>query len=141
MAIFKSDKYTSTTKKQERYSDFKINFDVHPGTSDLARNVNEEAIKRSVRNIIMTRKGERLFQPIFGSDVTSLLFEPISPETEMLLAEYIRTALENFEPRITINNLTVSGQLDNNAYSVTLVFSTINTPKPVLVEFLLSRIR
>lgn len=141
MAIFKADTFTSTQKKQERYSDFTTNLNIHPGSKDVARLTNEEAIKRSVKNLLLTKKGERLFQPLIGSEITSLLFEPISPETELILEEYIRNVIENFEPRVKIANLIVSGQLDQNAYTVTLIFSTINTTQPTLMEFLLSRIR
>lgn len=141
MAIFKADTYTSTQKKQERYSDFTANLDIHPGNKDVARLTNEESVKRSIKNLLMTKKGERLFQPFIGSDITNILFEPIAPETELVLEEYIRNTIENYEPRVSINNIIVSGQLDQNAYAVTLTFSTINNTKPTIMEFLLSRIR
>lgn len=141
MAIFKADTFTSTQKKQERYSDFTVNLGIHPGNKDVVRVTNEEAVKRSIRNLLLTKKGERLYQPLLGSNITSLLFEPISPETELILEEYIRNTIENHEPRAKINNIVVSGLLDENAYAVTLNFSTINTTKPTIMEFFLSRIR
>ena len=123
------------------YSDVKINFDIHPNKKDVTRNFNEEAIKRSVKNIVLTGRGEKLMNPLFGCDMNSLLFEVMSPSTEEMLKEHIVTAITNFEPRAKLIGVTVSALYDMNAYGVTIVFSSINKREPITLELLINRVR
>ena len=72
----RADKYTQVGKKQEFYSDFMNNFVKHPVNNSLARLTNEESVKQSIRNLILTNVGERMFEPDVGSTVNNALFEP-----------------------------------------------------------------
>lgn len=130
-----------TSVNPEKYTDLFTNFDVHPDKKDLLKHINEDAVKRSIRNILQTNKGERLFNPTFGGNLRRLLFENISPVTESLLREQIELSINNFEPRARLIDVIVSGYPDDNAYNVSVIFSTINTTEPITLGVILNRIR
>lgn len=141
MAVSYADKFTSTPLYNERYSDFRTNFDKNFGTGDLARLTNEDSIYTSLKNIIFTRKGERPFFPEFGCNITSILFENYNRFTQKALETEVRTAVENFEPRVSIIKVLVNGNPDNNTVDLELYFTVLNKPETYNVSFLLSRIR
>lgn len=142
MAVIKRyQSITQTSKTETIYSDLTSNLNIHPTKLDVELDTNEEAIKQSIRNILFTNRGERLFNPTFGSDLTSLLFENMSPQTESSIREYIELAINNFEPRATIIDVIVSAIPDINAYSATVVFSVINRSEPIVLDIILNRIR
>lgn len=111
------------------------------GSKDLIALENTDAVKNSIRNIVLTNRGERLFNYDFGCDIRALLFENIEPSTESALKSLIETAITNFEPRAKLINTIVSGQPDLNAYTVTIVFSTINSAEPQVLDLILTRVR
>lgn len=142
MAVIKrSQAITQTTRIEEIYADLPIDFKIHPNKLDLMVDINEDAVKESIRNILLTNRGERFFNPTFGSDINALLFENISPQTESSLREYIELAINNFEPRANLIDVIVSVVPDMNAYSATIVFSVINKSEPIVLDILLNRIR
>lgn len=140
-AIRRSRLVTQTSQVEVVYSDFPVDFNIHPSKLDLMTVSNEESVKQSVKNILLTDRGERLFNPTMGSDIRSLLFENMSPQTESSLRDYIETAINNYEPRASLIDVIVSAMPDLNAYSVTVVFSVINKSEPVVLDILLNRIR
>jgi hypothetical protein len=119
----------STIRARSRdYSDVDFGFRANPVTGDVSIKRGTEAIKQSVRNILLTNKGERPFDPEFGSNIRSQLFENFDPITETLLAEEIRTALRTYEPRVRVLDVVVDGAPDRNAMSVTLNYE-IQSPE------------
>lgn len=141
MAVSYADKYTTTALYNERYSDFRTNLDKNFGTGDVARITNEDSIYTSLRNIVLTRKGERPFFPEFGCNITSLLFENYTRFTQKAIETEVKTAIENFEPRVRVQQVIVDGRPDNNAVNLDLYFTIINRPETLTLSFLLSRIR
>lgn len=141
MAVNYADKFTTTPLYNERYSDFYLNFDKNFGTGDVARLTNESSIYSSLKNIVYTRKGERPFFPEFGCNITSILFENYNRFTQKTIETEVRTAIENFEPRVSIIKVIVDGKPDNNTVTLDLYFTIINRPETFNVSFLLSRIR
>lgn len=141
MSIQRIDKYTETNKFRDVYSDFPCDFTPHPNTQDLTRITNEDAIKRSIRNLLSTNQYERLFQPTKGSNIRKILFENISDEASRLLQKYITETLENYEKRIKIINVTVDADELNNRYLVNIFFYIINITEPVVFSLPLYRIR
>jgi phage baseplate assembly protein W len=139
--IKKAQKITQTARTEQIYADFPSSFDIHPNKLDLVVKSNEESVKDSIRNILLTDRGEKLFNPIFGSDIRSLLFENFSPQTESSLREYIETSINNFEPRASLIDVIVSAVPEVNAYTATVVFSVINKTDPVVLELILNRTR
>lgn len=136
-----ADKFTVTSLKTERYSDFYTNLDKNFGSGDVAKLTNEDSIISSLKNIIFTNKGERPFFPEFGCNLRGLLFENFSEFTAKSIQSEIETAIQNFEPRVRTLNTTVVDNSDRNAVSLYLYFTTINSSETVSVNFLLSRIR
>lgn len=139
--IRKTRRNTQTARIEEVYSDITTPFLIQPNTLDLVKEINEDAVKASIKNILLTDRGERLFNPIFGSDIRSLLFENITPQTESLVREYVEQSINNFEPRANLIDVIVTASQDANAYAVTVVFSVINRSEPITLDILLNRTR
>ena len=133
---------TNNSKRSNRiYSDLNLNFTKNPATKDVARLTDIEAVKRSVRNLILTNRFERPFHPEIGSSIRDLLFETITPLNAVLLEDRIEEVIVNFEPRVTLNQIIVQDEIDNNRYAVTISFYVNNTPEPVTITEFLQRLR
>lgn len=142
MAIVRRSQFNSPKDiKPLYYSDVSSVLQAHPNTRDISTIENEDSVKSAIRNILLTRKGERFFNPFFGSDIYSLLFENFSPSIETDLKAIINNALNNFEPRANVLKLHVSPYPDENGFVITLIFSVINRSEPVVMNILLDRIR
>lgn len=131
----------TATKKQRTFSDLDLNFTAHPVTGDVARLYDENAIKRSVRNLLQTNNFERPFHSEIGSQIRALLFEPASPVLNTMLKRVITDTITTFEPRVVVNSVTVNSNADNNLLNVTLVFTIVNTVTPVTMNVVLQRTR
>ena len=123
------------------YSDLDLRFLPQPSTGDVSMRYDEQAVIRSIRNLLSTNLYERLFEPTIGSSIGQLLFEPISPLTASSLKNEIRTTIENHEPRATIHDIQVSSQPDKNAYNVYISFFIENATLPTTITLLLERNR
>lgn len=123
------------------YSDLTTNFNIHPIKGDLVLLKDSEAVKRSIRNLILTDPYERFFNPTIGSGINASLFENMSRDTETILRIKISETIENFEPRANLLNVKVKALPDENAYSVNIVFSINNNLQPVQLDFILRRVR
>lgn len=137
----RADRYTSLTEKDEIYSDFLTNLNAHPVSGTVLRFVNEKAVSRSIRNLIQTNPGERLYQPSIGSGIRNLLFEPIAPSTSIALRSAIEYTIREYEPRARILRVDVIAREEQNSYSVTVVYMLINSQDPVSVNVTLQRVR
>lgn len=130
------------TIKQPTYSDFSTAFSRNPVNNDLVRVTEFNAVKRSVRNLILTNKYERLLDPAIGGNVQSLLFEPMDAMTSVLIRNAIELTLQNYEPRAIINQINVQPDYDNQRYFIQIVFSLkTNQQNSTTVEVFLDRIR
>jgi len=112
------------------FKDISLSFDRHPVTNDILVIKNADAIKKSVRNIVQTIPSERFFNPIFGSEVKTSLFEFVDFGTASLLERQIITAIENYEPRINNINVDVLPRADQNAFEITISFNIIGQAIP-----------
>ena len=139
--VVRKTKTTPQTARPVTYSDFYSNFDLELVKKDLLSYKNEDSVKRSIRNILLTDRGERFFNPTFGSDIRKMLFENFSPSTEQVVADLIKTAIGNHEPRANVIDVNVSGNPDQNSMYINIVFSVINKAEPVTLELILNRIR
>lgn len=141
MVTTRSNLQTPIKKQKELYSDFLTDFTVHPITQELSRAVNEQAVKRSIRNIVLTYKGERLFNPDLGSDITKLLFEPFSNQTAEAIRTAVVDAINSFEPRVRIVSVDVIPDEINDSYKVNIVFIILNIKEPANLVLILDRVR
>jgi phage baseplate assembly protein W len=123
------------------YSDIDFIFKKKPVTADVALSYDEQAVVRSIRNLLSTRHYERPFNPELGSNIETLLFEMVSPLTAVALQKEVKDVIKNYEPRAIVKEITVSPDPDKNAYSLTLTFYIENSTLPTTVNLLLERNR
>jgi phage baseplate assembly protein W len=123
------------------YSDIDFTFTRKPVVGDIALSYDSMAVVRSIRNLLLTKHYEKPFNPNIGSNIDTLLFEPISPITSSSLEQEIQTVIKNYEPRATLKNITVVAKPDKNAYEVSLSFYIENATLPTTVTILLERNR
>ena len=112
------------------FKDISLSFVPHPVTKDLPILKNENAIRRSVRNIVETIPTERFFNSLLGSDVSDNLFEFVDFGTASIIQEQILIAVENFEPRVDNVVVNVNPQQDQNSFEVTVIFDIIGQEFP-----------
>lgn len=127
----RADKFTPENKKQELYSDFLNNFDQNPVTGFLARVTNEESVKQSIKNIILTSVGERFYDSNKGSKIKQSLFDIFDPSNIEIIKIQVKEAIEVYEPRAIIQDIRFNPDLDRNAYYMTIIYSVINIPDNV----------
>jgi phage baseplate assembly protein W len=132
---------TPVRRKQELYSDFFTDLLSLDVTRDIAKAMNEDAVKQSIRNLLLTNRGDRLFNNTLGSDIYSLLFENSSPALEQTLSDYIKTTIENYEPRAELIDVVVDSEADEHEVLVVINFRVLNKTEPVSLELVLNRIR
>lgn len=125
---------------QNIFTDLDATFTKHPVTSDIGRLTNVDAIKRSVKNLLLTKRFERPFEPDVSSRIAGLLFEPLGATTELAIQKEIYNALETFEPRIVVDDVLVNANSQEDGYNVGIVFSIVNSFERLEIEFFLSRI-
>lgn len=123
------------------FSDLDFNFTAHPVNGDVSRRYDENAIKQSIKNLLLTRNFERPFHSEIGSPIRSLLFENPGPMFTMMMKKSIIDVINNFEPRAQIVDVIVDDSRDNNMVYVSIEFKIINTERPVTLDFALERTR
>jgi phage baseplate assembly protein W len=139
--ISRADTLTTVTKKEEYFSDIFDNFLKAPFGKDLARATNEKAVNQSLRNLVKTDLGERLFQPFVGSTVYESLFEMNDYLQSDILIFTISNTIRNNEPRVNLIDVFVNENEDPGYIEITIVYSLINNPDPTTLTMLLKRVR
>lgn len=127
--------------RRRSYADLDLRFRVNPNTRDIRPVKDIAAIKNSVRNLLLTNKLERPFQPDLGSNLIKLLFEPADPVTVGLIKEDIAITLANNEPRISVTDIQVEDYSDRNAYFISVTFRVINLNEDAEIELYLERVK
>ena len=127
--------------KTRPYKDVSLTFARNVVTSDVVTVSGEDAVKRSLKLLIMSRAGETPFFPEFGSLIFPLLFEPIDPITTVLLQHEMRATIDAYEPRVNIRQLTVTPSSDEQGYDIDCLFTIVNQVAPVTLTLYLSRLR
>lgn len=107
------------------FKDISNSFLVHPLTKDVADIKNETAISRSIRNLVLTSRGERFFQRSIGSRVSRLLFENMDSSTAELLKSEIKNTIENFEPRVQLTDVIVTPVYEENVFNVSIFYNIV----------------
>lgn len=128
------------------YKDLNLFFTKNPLTKDVSKVTDVQAIKRSVRNLVLTDRGERLFHPEIGGDVKGSLFENFTPIMEVELQSAIKNVINIYEPRVVLEEVKVNdpsgNDLDNNRLRITIQFYLDNVPEVLEeVDVFLNRIR
>lgn len=123
------------------FSDLDLNFTANPVTKDISRRYDDNAIKTSIKNLILTSNYERPFHSEIGSPLKRLLFEPQSPFIASSIRKAIIDMINNFEPRVEIIDVIVNFKPDENGVAVTIHFKIINTERPITLNLVLERTR
>ena len=113
------------------FKDISMSFQSNPLNADLIVLKNENAIARSVRNIVFTLPGEKFFEEDFGCRISASLFENMDDITANLIKDEITESIENFEPRVNLLEVEVIPEFDNNQFDVLLIYEIIGTDVPV----------
>jgi len=132
---------TDPRRSEIVYRDLGLSFIPHPVTKNINVLKNEEAIKRAIRNLILTNRGEQFFDDLYGGDVTALLFENYGPIAELSMKRNIKEAIKAYEPRATVKGVELISEIDNNAIKINIVFSINNSPVPSQLTFTVERVR
>ena len=132
----------TSSRAAQKYKDLDLNFKLVNSTKDVNRVTDVLAVKRSVRNLVLTNHFEKPFHPEIGSGVRDMLFELMTPVTAQILTRKIEDVITNFEPRARLVSVRALPNLDRNAYEVYIEFYVINTPTELVdVSVLLERLR
>ena len=135
----------TTTNKSKRsnriYSDLNLSFTKNPATKDVAKLFDVQAIKRAVKNIILTNKYERPFNPDFGCNLRGFLFENITDPILVLMKDRISTAIEKYEPRVSVEDIVINEDIENNGVNIMVSFLVTGAEEPVTVSTFLQKVR
>ena len=109
----------------KEFKDLSMSFEVNPINSDLIAIKNQTAIARSIRNLVLTTPGERFFNENLGSRVSDLLFENVDDISASAIEDEIRQTINNYEPRVELQDVVIDPQYDNNEFNVKIVYNII----------------
>jgi phage baseplate assembly protein W len=123
------------------YSDLDLTFKKVPGTKDVAMKYDEQAVIRSIRNLLSTSLYERLFQPDIGSSLNKLLFEPVTSITATMIEDEIVRMIYNYEPRASVSQIFVTAKQDSNEFNVSMYLLIGNQTTPTAFNLILTRSR
>ena len=116
------------SRNVRQYKDLDLFFNKKNGTNDVTQITDIQAVKRSIRNLVLTNFYEKPFHPEIGSGIRDMLFENMTPITAVVLARKVEDVIENFEPRARLISVRSLPNLDRNEYEVTIEFFVVNTP-------------
>ena len=126
----------------QTFKDLSVTFKKHPVTDDLVQVKDKAAIVQAIQGLLLTRKGERPFQPELGCDVQNMLFEPLDYASAGTIKQEIRETIDRYEPRVTVTKLDCTPDFDNNGYNVEMLYTIVGREDvPVGIEFILERTR
>jgi len=124
------------------FKDISMSFQTNPLTKDLIAMKNENAIARSVKNIVFTNPGEKFFNPRFGSRITESLFENADDLTAIEIQTQIEDSIKRYEPRVNLKSVEVFADIDGNSFDVVIVYDIIGADiPPQQLEFVLQPTR
>jgi phage baseplate assembly protein W len=125
----------------KKWSDFDLDFSAHPNTGDLSMKKDEAAIVRSIRHLLLTNYYEKPFHPEIGSNLVRQLFEPMTLQTTLNIKQSIIDAINNYEPRVQLNEINIQPRENENGYVIFLRFFIINEEVERVTQFFLERTR
>ena len=127
-ALTDAQSQNDIARNVRQYRDLDLFFSRKNGTNDITKITDIEAVKMSVRNLILTNFYEKPFHPEIGSGIRDMLFENMTPITAVVLARKVEDVIENFEPRARLIGVRALPNLDRNEYEVTIEFFVVNAP-------------
>ena len=129
------------TRNVKQYRDLDLFFS-KKSDRDVNKVTDVEAVKRSVRNLLLLNTFEKPFHPEIASDMRGMLFENMTPLTSAVIARKVQDVIENFEPRARLTGVNATPNFDRNAYELSVYFYVVNAPTELVeVDALLERLR
>ena len=128
-------------KKTITFSDLDIGFVAHPITQQLTRKTNREAVRQSVKSLVLTDFYERPFKSDIGCGIRRYLFELFTPATKQSMQNAVREVISNYEPRAELIDVLVEDRPDLHAVTISVAFYIVNDPDPVILDVILERVR
>jgi len=126
----------------QTFKDLSVTFKKHPVSDDLVTVKDKAAIVQAITALLLTRKGERPFQPNLGCDIQNVLFEPLDFASAAIIKSEIRDTLNRYEPRIATDYIRCVPDYRNNGYDVEMTYTIVGRDDtPIAVEFFLERTR
>ena len=116
------------TRNVRQYSDLDLFFGKKSSDSDISKVTDVQAVKRSVRNLVLLNAYEKPFHPEIAGGVREMLFELMTPITAQIIAKQVENVINNFEPRAKLVGVRVQPDLDRNIYELTIEFYVVNAP-------------
>lgn len=129
-----------TTTRTRLYKDIDLTFAKRP-SGEIYKKTDAAAVKQAVKNLLLTNKYEKPFQPDFGGDLNNLLFELVDNDTVYEIDGAIREAVQRYEPRARVRQVATNLQPDANSISVTVTFQVVNTEEVVTLDTTITRLR
>ena len=123
------------------YRDIDMSFVVNPVTKDIGIKYDVNSVKQALRNLFFYQRGEKKFDPNFGSGIRGMLFEPVDNISAGILEKEIEVMIENYEPRVLLDNVIVVASADTNDYEVRVDFYVIGVREPQVYTTMLERLR
>jgi phage baseplate assembly protein W len=123
------------------YSDIDFTFTRKPVSNDIALSYDAQAVARSIRNLLSCKHYERLWNPDLGSNIETILFEPISPSSKTSLENEVSEMIDKYEPRVNLKSVVVTPKPDENSYSISITYYLENATIPTTITILLERNR
>lgn len=128
--------------KEILFSDIDLRFQAHPITGRLNVLKNEDAIKQSVKNVVLYNFYEKPYNVDFGGNILDMLFEPLTPLSVVTIKEAIRSTINNYEPRANLIDVKIKPiDTDNNTVDVSIIFSILNNPEPLSTSIIVEKVR
>ena len=130
------------TRNVRQYSDLDLFFSKKSSDSDISKVTDIQAVKRSIRNLVLLNPYEKPFHPEIAGGVREMLFELMTPITAQIIAKQVENVINNFEPRARLVGVRVQPDLDRNIYELTIEFYVVNAPTELVdMSVMLERLR
>ena len=141
-AFLDAQSKNDSNRNVRKYADLDLFFQKKASTKDINKVTNIQAVKRSVRNLVLLNHFEKPFHPEIGSGVREMLFEPMTPLTSVILSKKVQDVIENYEPRARLVGVKARPDLDRNQYEMTKEFYVVNDPTDIItIDVFLERLR
>ena len=123
------------------YKDIDMDFTINPVSKDIGRKFDVNAVKQALSNLFYYQRGEKKFDPNFGSGIRGMLFEPVDNVSASIMEKEIEVMISNYEPRVRVDNVIVVASPDTNDYEVRIDFHVIGIREPQVYTTMLERLR
>jgi phage baseplate assembly protein W len=130
-----------TNKPKRIYKDIDMSFNLNDLTKDIYKKFDVNAVKQSLKNLLLTQKGEKPFNPDYGSGVYDLLFEPMDYLVSSVMQKEIETSIENYESRVELIDVECTPNFDLDTYEIRIEFYVVGVREPQVYTTALERLR